>query len=62
MAYHGKNPASVSFSVRGQIAKLAIVTNKSWMIFLVDLIKQIVVSEIKTFDNEQDASDWLMQD
>ena len=45
---------------RKSIDKLALVTTKKWMIYLTDLIKQVVSSEIKTFNNEKDASDWLM--
>ena len=68
LEFSGMQPRAVlddlklGITKRKKIAKLAIVTHKSWMIFLVDLIKQIVASEIKTYENEQDASDWLMQD
>lgn len=49
-----------AISHRKDFAKMAIVTHKTWMKVSVDIFKMLISGDVKTFENEKDAENWLI--
>lgn len=50
-----------AISHRKDFAKMAIVTHKTWMKVSVDIFKVFISGDVKTFENEKEAEDWLVK-
>ena len=44
---------------RKDFEKIAVVTNSAWINLGLNIFKAITSGEVKTFENEQDAQQWL---
>ena len=46
---------------RKEFEKVAVVTHSSWMKFGLNVFGTIISGDVKTFDNEHDAREWLIK-